>query len=447
MATVNGYSHQVQNGFTPLVVTVNGHTQQAVNGHSPQKASVNGQMQQIIDGHSPEIASVNGHTVKKASVNGHNKKGEKAVVTLAPSPSSTPTRQGKKQPQILTLYPSSTDTQAASTPATCHHKTLLLPDTEYSSKKESTATPWKDTVLKKLEGQKSGQTLLWLPGSGRHVSEGPDSYRPFTHITRTLHLDDALQVCTHWRIPPKNVITFSSIDSRCLLSDHPCRDLRVLWFSANVSEEEEDEHNWYGNVEFAVSASVLLECWRYCFMVEMMTTPTHTTSRILLTNTDFSSVLRPYNPFRAGGPWQVSPEGQMALHRCSRYKFKGYNRHPHILEFLLDVTEEDEKKILQECQLSFKNHEEAQDLSVPHVCNRHQRAKTPCPSPFPRTTTATVFVSQLQMMKCSLSKIPKLSSSAKQLYNKALLELGIQTAVVHEASLPSFMFVNSLYSQ
>lgn len=404
---------------------MNGYSHQILNGHKHQMASVNDHMRQIIDSHSPEIASVNGYSQQKATVNGHSKKGEKVVVTLAPSPSNKPASQGKKEPQILTLYPSTTNAQAASTPAT--NKTLLSPDTEYSCKKESTTTPWKDTVLKKLEGQRSGQTLLWLPGSGRHVSEGPDSYRPFSHITRTLHLEDALQVCTRWRIPPKNIITFSSIDSRSLPTQHPCRELQVLWFSANMSEQEEDEHDWYGNVEFAVSASVLLERWRYCFLVEMMTTPTHTVSRILLTNTDFSSVLRPYNPFRAGGPWQVSSEGQMGLHKCSRYKFKGYNRHPHILEFLLDVTEEDEKKILQECQLSFKNHEEAQDLSVRHVCNRHQRAKTPCPSPFPRITAATLFAARLQMMNSSLSKIPKLSSSARQLYNKAVQELSIQT--------------------
>lgn len=427
MAAVNGYSHQI------------------LNGHNHQKASINVHMQQLIDSHCPQIASINGHSQQKVSRNGQSKKSEKTVVTLAPSPSSALACQGKKEPQILTLYPSSTHTQTANTTAT-QHKTLLSPDTEYSGKKESTATPWKDTMLKKLEGQKSGQTLLWLPGSGRHVSEGPDSYRPFTHITRTLHLEDALKVCTSWRIPPKNIITFSSIDSRCLPADHPCRALQVLWFSTSTSEVEEDEHDWYGNVEFAVSASLLLERWKYCFLVEMMTTPTHTTSRILLSNTDFSSVLQPYSPFRAGGPWQVSPEGQLALHKCSRYQFRGYNRHPHILEFLLDVTKEDEKMMLQECQLSFKNHEEAQDLSVRHVCNRHQRAKTPCPSPFPQTTTATIFTARLQMMNCPLGKIPKLSSSARQLYDKAVQELGIQTSVACAAPVPSALCVDSLYS-
>lgn len=116
MAAVNGYSHQVLNGHSPLVATVNGHSQ--------QKASVNGHMQQLIDSHSSQIASGNEHS----------EKGKKAMVSLAPSLSSTPACPAKKEPQILTLYPSSTDTQTASTTVT-HHKTLLSPDTEYSNKK------------------------------------------------------------------------------------------------------------------------------------------------------------------------------------------------------------------------------------------------------------------------------------------------------------------------
>lgn len=379
-----------------------------------------------------------------ASLNGHRHTGQRTVVTVTHSNSLT-VPQEQKEPQILTLYPSSPRTEATTTSPNNCLKTCLLSDREYNAKKENIATSWKDTLLKKLDGKNSGQTLLWLPGSGRHVSEGPDSYRPFTHITRTLHLEDAVEVCANWRIPPKNIITFSSIDSRSLPPGHPCSDLRVLWFSANVSGEVEDQHDWYGNVEFAVNASVLLERWKYCFLVEMMTTPTHTTSRILLTNTDFSGVLRPYSPFRAGGPWQVSAAGQMALHKCSRYRFKGTNRHSHILEFLLDVRKADEKKILRECQLSFKNHEEAQDLTVRHVCNRHQRAKTPCPTPFPQATAATVFVARLQLLNLSIDNIPKLSSSAQQLYKKSLLQLGSQPDELDDdAPYPNVGFVTTV---
>ena len=270
------------------------------------------------------------------------------------------------------------------------------------------------------------------------MSEGPDSYQPFTHITRTIHLDDALDVCTRWRIPPKNIITFSSMDSRSLPPDHPCADLRVLWFSAQVSTQEEDKNDWYGNVEFSVRASILLENWKYSFLVEMMSAPTHTVSRILLTNTDYSDVLRPYNPFCGGGPWQVSAEGQLALQKCSRYKFKGTNRHPHILEFLLDVNKKTEKKILRECELSFKNHEDAQDLTVPHVCNRHQRLKTVCPTPFPSTLTANVFAVRLKQMNRGFSSIPKLSSSAQQLYKMSSAKV---------VPVPNMVFVHPVISQ
>lgn len=296
---------------------------------------------------------------------------------------------------------------------------------------ENGIVPWNDTMLKKLERKASVKTLLWLPGSGRHVSEGPDSYKPFTHITRTLHLEDALQVCAQRRMPPKNIISFSSIDSRALPPGHPCADLKVLWFSAGISDQDEaeDRHDWYGNVEFAVKASVLLQRWKYSFLVEMMTTPTHTSSRILLTNTDFSGVLRPYDPYCAGGPWHVSAEGQSALVKCSRYRFMGFNRHPHILEFLLDVNARDEKKMLKLCQLSFKNHEEAQDLTVRHVCNRYQRAKTNCPTPFPRNVTAKVFVERLCQMKVPPHNVPKLSSLSQELYNEAVQQPVLSPAV------------------
>lgn len=358
------------------------------------------------------MALVDGHTpASKGSAGGQN--GVSSAVGRV-----------RKELEILTLYPTESEASPAP-PQQAGTKTVLKADWATTSKKENAIIPWKDTLLKKLEGKASGQTLLWLPGSGRHVSEGPDAYQPFTHVTRTLHLEDALEVCAHRRIRPKNIITFSSIDSRALPPGHPCADLKVLWFSAGVKDQDEgeDRHDWYGNVEFAVDASILLECWKYSFLVEMMTTPTHTTSRILLTNTDFSGVLRPYNPYCAGGPWQVSAEGQLALRKCSRYRFVGTNRHPHILEFLLDTSVRKEKKLLQACQLSFKNHEEAQDLTVRHVCNRYQRAKTACPTPFPRSVTATVFAMRLQQMNVPPHYVPKLSSESQQLYNEAMAQI------------------------
>ncbi|KAG7174998.1 hypothetical protein Hamer_G015207, partial [Homarus americanus] len=275
-------------------------------------------------------------------------------------------------------------------------------------------TSWGDQLLKKRPG-KGGATILWRPGSGRHVSEGANSYRPFTHIVRTLHLEDAVDVCTRRRIEPKNVVTFSSIDSRVLSPTHPCANMKVLWFSASSADQDEDASDWYGNVEFAVDAKILLERWKYSFLVEMMTTPTHTTTRILVTNTDYSDILPEYNRYCAGGPWQVTSEGQFTLSKCSRFKFRGTNIHEHITEFMLEVTPKDEKKILKACQISFKNHEDAQDMKVRHVCNRYQRAGQPCPSPFSRPLTAFYFFDKIQQNKvCWNTGTPKLSVSAQQ---------------------------------
>lgn len=339
--------------------------------------------------------------------------------------SSTSKPHRKREPEIVTVTLPGTQTHQPFTNASAlqHDATASLgmrkehpAKTSMKFPEKGPSTSWNDELLKK-RSVKGGTTILWRPGSGRHVSEGPNSYRPFTHITRTVHLEDAATICITQRIEPKKVVTFSSIDSRELPPAHPCEDLKVLWFSTctRLAGQDEDEPDWYGNVEFAVNAKILQEQWKYSFLVEMMTTPTHTTSRILVTNTDYSAILPHYDRYRAGGPWQVTPEGQFALISCSRFRFRGTNRHEHILEFMLEVTPEDEKKILNECQISFKNHEEAQDMTTPHVCNRYQRAGLPCPTPFPRYTTATHFFHMLQQNNIPVNLgMPKLSKSAQQ---------------------------------
>nr|XP_027214904.1 uncharacterized protein LOC113807818 [Penaeus vannamei] len=277
---------------------------------------------------------------------------------------------------------------------------------------------WEDQLLKTREGpagkKKRGKTILWRPGSGRHVDEGPDSYRPFTHVVRVLHLSEALDTCLNRRMKPKKLQTFSSIDSRELPANHPCANLKVLWFGAETQEEEEPS-NWYGNVEFALDAQILLTQWKYCFWVEMMTAPTHTASRLLLTNKDYSSVLPRYYSSHAGGPWQATPEGHKGLVQCSRYRFKGTNVHDHALEFMIEATPEDEKAILAACQISFKNHDRARRMDIPHVCNRYQRLGTPCPSPFSASQTARAFFKYIQQSGMPWSNLPgRLSQEAQK---------------------------------
>ncbi|KAK3892127.1 hypothetical protein Pcinc_004094 [Petrolisthes cinctipes] len=271
---------------------------------------------------------------------------------------------------------------------------------------KASCTLGKDELLKKCPG-KGGTKISWRPGSGRHVSEGPDSYRLFSRISRTLHMEDAVDVCLKWRMEPKNIISFSCIDSRDLPPIHPCHDLKVLWFGAHFHcNQDEDEPDWYGNVQFSVDSAILLDNWKFFFLVEMMTTPTHTCSRILVTNTDYSDVLPPYDYRRSGGPWQVTSQGHQALVNCSRFRFKGTNSHQHILEFMIDVSQEDEKDL--------RNHEDAQNMKVRHVCNRYQRAGTPCPTPFSCSVTASLFFHKLEKLGvCLTAGIPNLSESGK----------------------------------
>lgn len=228
-------------------------------------------------------------------------------------------------------------------------------------------------------------------------------------------MEDAIDVCVKWRMEPKNITSFSCIDSRDLHPSHPCFGLKVLWFGAHFPNQDKDEPDWYGNVQFSVDSRILLNYWNFFFLVEMMTTPTHTCSRILVTNTDYSDVLPSYDYHRAGGPWQVTYEGDQALINCSRFRFRGTNSHHHILEFMIDVSQNDERNILQNCEVSFRNHEEAQNMKIRHVCNRYQRAGTPCPTPFSSSVTAAVFFHKLQELNvCLETGIPKLSDRAKK---------------------------------
>ncbi|KAK8753568.1 hypothetical protein OTU49_000286 [Cherax quadricarinatus] len=342
--------------------------------------------------------------------------------------SSSSHSHSKKEPEIVTILPPGTQTCHTATiaPGMTQHQLVAASQdcktkTNKTSIKKGPSTSWGDKLLKKRPG-KGGSTILWLPGSGRHVSEGYSSYKPFTHIVRTLHVDDAIDVCNTCRIEPKNVITFSSIDSRELSPSHPCANIKVLWFSTSSGDQDDNAPDWYGNVEFAVDAKILLQQWKYFYLVEMMTTPTHTTSRILVTNSDYSDVLTEYNPNCVGGPWQVTADGQFALSKCSRFKFKGTNIHEHVLEFMLEVSRRDEKKIIKECQISFKNHEEAKDMKVRHVCNRYQRAGLPCPTPFSCLVAAFYFFLKMQQIDTSWSNgRPKLSKSAQQ-YLQLFLE-------------------------
>ncbi|XP_050692305.1 uncharacterized protein LOC126983556 [Eriocheir sinensis] len=261
------------------------------------------------------------------------------------------------------------------------------------------------------------KNVLWRPGEGSSVVLRESDYRPFCHVGRTVHLDDALHICADNWMQPKPITTLSTLSDKIWhkQNHHPCRNLRVLWFGPKLDGEDEDAHDWYGNVQFAFPTDVMMHHWRKFYLVEMLTTSTHTTTRILVTNADYSSVLPPYDPRTPGGPWRLNSEGRHeCLADCRRYSNEGNNGNGHILEFMIEVEPFQIRTILAESTLSFRNHEQGGNVG-PHDCHRSGRLSM-CPTPLTRDEAARIFF--LEHQRSSLQQnmaAPRLSPSAETL--------------------------------
>ncbi|XP_047501558.1 uncharacterized protein LOC125047416 [Penaeus chinensis] len=245
---------------------------------------------------------------------------------------------------------------------------------------------------------------LWLPRPGRCLARSPRPYRRFCRVVRTVHLKDAVDICVRRSMPPRPVTSCSSIRQSKLRRDHPdhpCRDLQVLWFGVRSDQDDQTMHDWYGNVEFSFLPDVFLNHFKFFFLVEMVTAPTHTMTRLLITNTDYSDALDPYSPYQAGGPWYVDARGEhFALENCARFNDEGFNRHPHELEFMVEMTPFGQQQILKEAEISFRNHEAATDFSKPRVCHRFQRFSylhQGCPWAVSAAVASQMFFSHHQM--------------------------------------------------
>ncbi|XP_027212651.2 uncharacterized protein [Penaeus vannamei] len=242
---------------------------------------------------------------------------------------------------------------------------------------------------------------LWLPRPGRRLARGPNPYRPFNRVVRTVHLEDAVEICVRRSMTPRPVTCCSRIRQRGLRWSHPCSNLRVLWFGTRSDQDDQTIPDWYGNVEFSFLSNVFFSHFKFCFLVEIVTAPTHTMTRFLVTNTDYSGVLDPYSPYRAGGPWYINDRGEhFALKDCARFNDEGINIHPHELEFMVEMTPYGQQQILKEAEISFRNHEAATDLSRPRKCHRFQRFSSrpqACPWAVSAAVASQMFFSRHQM--------------------------------------------------
>lgn len=242
----------------------------------------------------------------------------------------------------------------------------------------------------------SRPTVLWRPGGGRRIDLGLDSYRPFHRIVRTVHLQDAVHICEAHAMSPRPVTSLNSLSRRSLRRGHPLRGLQVLWFGTRHEERDANEaHDWYGNVEFSLAADVLLAHWGFAYLVELMTSPTQTVTRLLISNRDYTRFLPVYDPYCVGGGWYISPEGEhLELANCSRFNGEDprLNRHGHTLEFMIEVTPWHQGNLLlSECQISFRNHEDARLMHRKHVCHRFQQQNLLCPTPWSTKETSRIF--------------------------------------------------------
>ncbi|XP_045103133.1 uncharacterized protein LOC123499327 [Portunus trituberculatus] len=268
-------------------------------------------------------------------------------------------------------------------------------------------------------------TVLWRPQRGSSVVLKPKHYRPFSQVVRTVHLNDALTICIEHGMTPKPIVSLSSLKGDVLRSYHPCKRLHVLWFGAKEDDSDEDEHDWYGNVEFAISADTMMQRWKNYYLVEMVTAPTHSITRILVTNSDYSSVLPVYDPHTYGGAWYLTTDGQHEkLSDCRRYNGEGYNGNGHTLEFMIEVTPLGMKKILFETEISFRNHVEAASDRA-HVCHR-SRGPRKCLTPFTRAWTSRWFFKEHHRLRANgpMAK-PRLSPSAHEFLKYFLAMEGI----------------------
>lgn len=254
-------------------------------------------------------------------------------------------------------------------------------------------------------------TVLWRPHKDNSVVLNPTDYSPFSQVVRTVHLNDALDICVNHCMQPKPIVSLSCLRREVLPHYHPCKRLHVLWFGAKEDDSDEDKHDWYGNVEFTMPVNTMMQHWKNYYLVEMVSAPTHSITRILVTNSNYS-VLPVYDPRTHGGAWHLTASGQHEkLNDCRRYNNDGYNGNGHTLEFMIEVTPTGMQKILFETEISFRNHvEAASDLA--HVCHRFKGPRK-CPTPFTRAWTSRCFFKEHHRLKATRPMAePRLSPSA-----------------------------------
>ncbi|XP_076053574.1 uncharacterized protein LOC143032592 [Oratosquilla oratoria] len=235
-------------------------------------------------------------------------------------------------------------------------------DNKSKSKERKVEEEVEDVLLKNHE---NGNLISW--GPRRPI---PDSIKsvPFDRIARVVHLDEAFIIDRCGRMEPRPITDFSAFHPNGLPDDHPCKKLRVLWFSP---QEHPDANSKYGNIEFSLDIHWVLDRWKRVYHIENISYPTVTLCRVLLTNTDYGELFRKYAPTATieepcllplsndhlCNPW-ASNKGLLHIVRKNypRYKGEGFNKHGLILEFLIETTDEDTREIVRRSEKRLRDH-------------------------------------------------------------------------------------------
>ncbi|XP_037783077.1 uncharacterized protein LOC119579376 [Penaeus monodon] len=173
-----------------------------------------------------------------------------------------------------------------------------------------------------------------------------DSYRRFETIIRTVHLDDFVQA-----VVESKIIQCPMTQSTHLWNS----ELMAAWFGMPVYD-----HNWYGNVSFVVNFNSFLNTFNHfkTYFVEVAEYHTQNASRLLFSSKFHN--LREYNPTIPGGPWYMDSNNDHWFPTSARsYKSDFPCPNGHALEFMLELNEDEAKKLYHMSAKQAADHSQA----------------------------------------------------------------------------------------
>lgn len=200
-----------------------------------------------------------------------------------------------------------------------------------------------------------------------------DSYMGFETIARTVHLDDFKEVMTNNKI------------IQCPITENSHLRLSKSWLMVAWFGLPADGHNWYGNASFVVDFNSFLKEFKDFkkYFVEVAEYQTQNASRLLFSSKDYDD-LREYDPTIRGGPWYMDSDNKhWALTRARGYKSRFPLVNGHALEFMVELDEDEAKKLFLMSAKRPADHSEANDPGY-MKCKKHRSGGKwrDCPSPY-----------------------------------------------------------------